>query len=163
MNKQDSTPVVAKRDRQEHGTVAVGKATFPARRYDDGTVTRNRKADGSGAWIKVAKVDGFVPDAQPEPAAEDLGWASAKAQRPVIQVDGKFYKVRGNGSKRRVPTLAGDDLTLAETVRGKRQAGATMRQLADEMHLSVSTLRRLLNSLALTEAAAAATPHAAAK
>ena len=148
-----------------NGTVKVGNATYPARQAEDGTLERNRKTDGSGTWVKVSITwaEGFVPDAQPEPAAEDLGWASAKAQRPVIQVDGKFYKVRGHGSKRRVPTLAGDDLNLAETVRGKRQAGATMRQLADEMHLSVSTLRRLLNSLALTEAAAAATPHAAAK
>lgn len=161
MNKQDSAPVVAKRERQEHGTVAVGKAIFPARRYDDGTVTRNRKADGSGAWIKVAKVEGFVPDAQPEPEQEDLGHATGRAQRPVVQVEGRFYKVRGNGTKRHVPTLAGDDLALAETVRGKREAGSTMRQLADEMHLSVSTLRRLLNSLALTEAQS--TVHAQAK
>lgn len=155
-----TNPVDAKRERQIHGTVTVGVTEYPARKYDDGTIVRNTKKDGTGTWTKVLSpknIETFEADEQ-----EDLqNAAGAKAQRPVIVVGTKFYRVRGNGTKRHVPTLAGEDLALAETVRGKRSAGATMRQLSEEMHLSVSTLRRLLGSLALTEQAHAT--HAEAK
>jgi hypothetical protein len=143
-----------------NGTVTIGVVKYPARQAENGTLERNTKKDGTGKWTKVLSpknIETFEPDVQ-----EDLQNATgAKAQRPVIMVGAKFYRVRSNGTKRHVPTLAGEDLALAETVRGKRSAGATMRQLSEEMHLSVSTLRRLLGSLALTEQAHAT--HAEAK
>lgn len=38
------------------GSVKVGRWTYPARQYNDGTVTRNEKRDGTGEWVPILDV-----------------------------------------------------------------------------------------------------------
>lgn len=69
----------------------------------------------------------------------------------------KFFRIRANGTKRHVPTLTGDALATAQAIKAQREAGITMKDIATERHLSVSSVRRYLTSLALTEEVQAAT------
>lgn len=47
-----------------NGTVKIGRWTYPARKDDDGTVTRAEKRDGSGEWAETNPAL-FVPDEEP--------------------------------------------------------------------------------------------------
>lgn len=66
----------------------------------------------------------------------------------------QFHRERGNGTTRRVHFLqdGSKPREWAEWVRAQREDGRTMRQIANETHFSIPTLRRWLNDLALTEA-----------
>lgn len=70
-------------------------------------------------------------------------------------VEGKvrFHTVRSNGSTRRVQFLAEGtaDREVAEWVLAQREEGATMKAIAAEMHVSVPTVRRMINALLLTQ------------
>jgi hypothetical protein len=65
----------------------------------------------------------------------------------------KFYRERGNGTTRHIAFLADGttDREVAEWAADQREQGVTMRTLSREMHLSVPTIRRMLNALLLTE------------
>lgn len=65
----------------------------------------------------------------------------------------KFYTLRSNGTYRHIPFLADGtkDREVAEWVADQREQGTTMKAIATEMHMSVPSVRRVLNSLLLTE------------
>jgi hypothetical protein len=65
----------------------------------------------------------------------------------------QFYRVRGNGTTRHIPFFAEGtkDREVAEWVAEQREDGVTMKALATELHLSVPSVRRILNSLLLSE------------
>lgn len=63
-----------------------------------------------------------------------------------------FHAERGNGTFRRVHFLA-EGTTARETaewVLAQRDAGRTMRAIATEMHVSIPSVRRIINDLLLT-------------
>jgi IclR helix-turn-helix domain len=132
------------------GTVTVNGKTYPARITNAGIAQRNRKADGTGQWIK------FDTNAHTFEKVEPAKAAKHTERRPVIEEDGKFYRVRGNGTRRAVPLLEGTALAQAQAIRASRdgangQPPMTVREIADSLHMSTSTVRRLLVSLELTE------------
>jgi hypothetical protein len=65
----------------------------------------------------------------------------------------KFYRVRGNGTTRHVPFFAAGtkEREEAEWVLEQREDGRTMREIADELHLSVPSVRRMINSALLSD------------
>lgn len=65
----------------------------------------------------------------------------------------KLYKERDNGTFRRVHFLADgtEAREHAEWVAAQREDGRSMKDIAAEINLSVSAVRRMLNDLALTE------------
>ena len=65
----------------------------------------------------------------------------------------KFYTLRSNGTYRHIPFLAegSTEREVAEWVASQREEGVTMKAISVEMHLSVPSVRRVLNSLLLTE------------
>jgi DNA-binding NarL/FixJ family response regulator len=65
----------------------------------------------------------------------------------------KFHTQRSNGTFRRVQFLAEGtkDREVAEWVAAQREEGVTMKAIAAEMHVSVPTVRRMLNALLLTQ------------
>lgn len=64
----------------------------------------------------------------------------------------KFYTERSNGTTRHVQFLAEGtaDREVAEWVLVQRDAGVPMRSIANEMHASIPTVRRMINALLLT-------------
>lgn len=65
----------------------------------------------------------------------------------------QFYKVRGNGTTRHIPFFAegSKEREVAEWVAEQREEGVTMQAIAKDLHLSVPSVRRMLNSLLLSE------------
>lgn len=65
----------------------------------------------------------------------------------------RFHTVRANGSTRRVQFYAEGTKAReeAEWVREQRDEGRTMKDIAAELHLSVPSVRRVLNALLLAE------------
>jgi len=65
----------------------------------------------------------------------------------------KFHTERGDGTYRRVHYLAENTLErqTGEWVVNQRTVGRTMRQIANEMHVSIPTVRRILNDMMLTQ------------
>lgn len=65
----------------------------------------------------------------------------------------KFHTVRANGTTRRVQFYADGTKPREEAdwVQEQRDEGRTMRDIAAELHLSVPSVRRMLNALALAE------------
>jgi len=65
----------------------------------------------------------------------------------------QLYTVRGNGTTRHIPFFAEgtEDREVAEQVAEWREDGRTMKAIATELHLSVPSVRRMLNSLYLSE------------
>lgn len=65
----------------------------------------------------------------------------------------KIFKQRDNGTFRRVHFLADgtEAREHAEWVAAQREDGRSMKDIAAEINLSVSAVRRMLNDLALTE------------
>lgn len=64
----------------------------------------------------------------------------------------KFHRERGNGTTRRVQYLADGtaERETAEWITVQRSEGRTMKAIAAEMHVSVPTVRRMINALLLT-------------
>lgn len=64
----------------------------------------------------------------------------------------KFHTLRNNGTTRRIQFLAEGtaDREVAEWVMAQRGEGVTMKTIAAEMHVSVPTVRRMINALLLT-------------
>lgn len=64
----------------------------------------------------------------------------------------KFHRERANGTTRRVQYLAPTSIEreTAEWVMEQRSEGRTMKAIAAEMHVSVPTVRRMINALLLT-------------
>jgi len=64
----------------------------------------------------------------------------------------KFHTLRGNGTTRRIQFLAEGtpEREAAEWVMAQRSEGVTMKTLAGQMHVSVPTVRRMINALLLT-------------
>ena len=66
----------------------------------------------------------------------------------------KFYRVRGNGTTRRIPYLGTSESQVrqeAEWVLEQREEGRSMKAIAAELHQSVPTVRRTINALLLAE------------
>ena len=65
----------------------------------------------------------------------------------------KFHTERSNGTFRRVHFLPADstERQTAEWVVLQREEGKTMKAIAAEMHVSVPTVRRMINDLLLTQ------------
>jgi DNA-binding NarL/FixJ family response regulator len=145
------------------GSAVIGKRTDPK----VGTVS----ASVASALVKMGVLVKVVGDASTRgtlvvrPKAEGEASKPAKApkaakapveRRPVIQEDGKFYRIRANGTRRAVPILEGTALEQARVIRTSRDGAngktpLTVREIADSLHMSNSTVRRLLASLELTE------------
>lgn len=64
----------------------------------------------------------------------------------------KFHTLRNNGTTRRIQFLAEGtaEREVAEWVMAQRGEGVTMKAIAAEMHVSVPTVRRMINALLLT-------------
>lgn len=64
-----------------------------------------------------------------------------------------YRKVRANGTARRIPLLAAgtEARTVAEGIVAARNEGTTMKAIAADLHVSVPTVRRMINSLLLTQ------------
>jgi hypothetical protein len=65
----------------------------------------------------------------------------------------QFYRVRGNGTTRHIPVFAQGtpEFETAEQVAEWREDGKTMKDIAAELHMSVPSVRRLLNSYLLSD------------
>jgi hypothetical protein len=65
----------------------------------------------------------------------------------------QFYRVRGNGTTRHIPVFAEGtkEFEVAEYVAEQREEGTTMKALATELHMSVPSVRRLINSYLLSD------------
>lgn len=65
-----------------------------------------------------------------------------------------LVKVRANGTKRSLPYLApkSDVRQTAVTVETRRQAGETIEAIAEDMNISIATVRRYISNLALAHA-----------
>jgi hypothetical protein len=65
----------------------------------------------------------------------------------------QFYRVRGNGTTRHIPVFAEGtkEFEQAEYVAEQREEGVSMKALATELHLSVPSVRRLINSYLLSD------------
>lgn len=65
----------------------------------------------------------------------------------------QFYRVRGNGTTRHIPFYAEGtkEREVAEYVAEQREDGVSMKAIATELHMSVPSVRRMLNSLLLSE------------
>jgi hypothetical protein len=64
----------------------------------------------------------------------------------------QFHNERTDGTTRRVHYLTGTRYEDAVWVQVQREEGRSMRSISNELHLSIPTVRRMLNDLALTEA-----------
>jgi hypothetical protein len=73
----------------------------------------------------------------------------------------QFYRVRGNGTTRHIPVFAEgtEAFEKAEWVAEQREEGKTMKALATELHMSVPSVRRLLNSYLLSDEVAGYEPE----
>lgn len=73
----------------------------------------------------------------------------------------QFYRVRGNGTTRHIPVFAEGtkEFEVAEYVAEKREDGTTMKALATELHMSVPSVRRLINSYLLSDEVAGYEPE----
>lgn len=67
----------------------------------------------------------------------------------------QFHTERGNGTFRRIQFLAEGtpEREVAEWVAAQREEGVTMKAIAAEMHVSVPTVRRMINALLVTQEA----------
>lgn len=113
-----------------------------------------------------------APAATPKPAAQKATKAakgtprSAKATKAapakVVTADlaadlasgtVRLFRVRKNGTTRRIPFLKPGTPARkkAEQVMAMRDGGKTMRQIAEELHESLATVRRELTHLALAQ------------
>lgn len=65
----------------------------------------------------------------------------------------KFYRVRSNGTTRHVPFFAegSKEREEGEWVLEQREEGRTMQDIASELHLSVPSVRRMINSALLAD------------
>ena len=65
----------------------------------------------------------------------------------------QFYRVRGNGTTRHNTVFAAGtpEFEVAEQVAEWREDGRTMKDIATELHLSVPSVRRMLNSYLLSD------------
>lgn len=65
----------------------------------------------------------------------------------------QFYTVRGNGTTRHIPVFAEgtEGFQVGEQVAEWREDGRTMKSIAAELHLSVPSVRRMLNSFYLSD------------
>lgn len=63
----------------------------------------------------------------------------------------RFYRVRENDTFRHIPYFAEGtkDREVGEWVLGQREEGVTMKAIAAEMHVSVPSVRRLINAVIL--------------
>lgn len=71
----------------------------------------------------------------------------------VAKGDVQFYRVRGNGSTRHIPVFSegSPEFQSAEWVQEQREDGRSMKDIAAELHLSVPSVRRLINSYSLSD------------
>lgn len=67
--------------------------------------------------------------------------------------DVQFYKIRANGTSRHIPVFAEGtkEFQSAEWVQEQREEGRSMKDIAAELHLSVPSVRRLINSYLLSD------------
>lgn len=136
--------------------------------------TRTRKAPAAkaAAATKATAPAATPKPATPKPAAQKAPRAakgtprSAKATKAapakVVTTDlaadlasgtVRLFRVRKNGTTRRIPFLKPGTPARkkAERVAAMRAAGKTMRQIAEELHESLATVRRELTHLALAQ------------
>jgi DNA-binding NarL/FixJ family response regulator len=63
-----------------------------------------------------------------------------------------FHKERANGTTRHLPMPTTDEAkATAEWVLAQREEGVTMKAIAAEMHVSVPTVRRIINGALLAQ------------
>lgn len=103
------------------GGILVAEA--PTKEVAKSTAQAHQDVEGSGLGLKAALADGTA----------------------------QVHSVRANGTLRRRHFLTGDDLTTALQVRAARELGKSMSFIANELHVSISSVRRMLVDLALTE------------
>lgn len=116
------------------------------------------------------------PKAVPAALAEEPTEAAEEAPKgpayraPIVKAgagtEATFRKVRANGTTRAIPTypVGTKHRDTADAMFAAREQGATVATIAESFHVSVPTVRRMLQSLALTvqqERAAAAAVKAA--
>jgi len=77
----------------------------------------------------------------------------ANFRESIATGDVQFYRVRGNGTTRHIPVFAEGtkEFQVAEQVAEWREDGRTMKDIATELHMSIPSVRRLLNSYLLSD------------
>lgn len=77
----------------------------------------------------------------------------ANFRESVANGNVQFYKVRGNGTTRHIPVFAEGtkEFEAAEQVMEWREDGRDMKTIAAELHMSVPSVRRLINSYLLSD------------
>lgn len=83
---------------------------------------------------------------EPKPEAKTLVGALSTGQATLV-------KVRANNTRRSLPYLAKGSETrvIAEGVVARRERGDTIEQIAEDMSVSVATVRRYVSGLALAQ------------
>ena len=77
----------------------------------------------------------------------------ANFRESVANGNVQFYRVRGNGTTRHIPVFAEGtpEFEQAEQVMEWREDGRDMKTIAAELHMSVPSVRRLINSYLLSD------------
>ncbi|MBA2739111.1 MAG: helix-turn-helix domain-containing protein [Nocardioidaceae bacterium] len=78
---------------------------------------------------------------------------TATLAKAAAQGTARFYRQRRNQTLRNLPYLAPStkERTRAETVAKRREAGDTIATIADDLKVSVATVRRMLTGLLLAQ------------
>ncbi|RKN39982.1 helix-turn-helix domain-containing protein [Micromonospora endolithica] len=100
-----------------------------------------------------AQAEDSAPPAPPTDEEDEEDDAAAPSPLAAACAAGtvKLYRLRSNGTTRRLPWLTGDALEVAEWYRLRVDQGATVRQVAEECGTSKATVRRALTTLALMD------------
>lgn len=101
---------------------------------------------GDVLWVAADK------DAAKRFAANHVEATTGTNILPTLE-DGSahVYSVRADGTTRRRHYLTGQELATALQVRAARELGKGMAFIANELHISISAVRRILVDLAITE------------
>lgn len=117
------------------------------------------RKNSKGEWrILAADGDLLGVTATKDRAKEDAAAHLAASTGPATDLrsalttgDAKVYSLRGDGTMRRRHFLTGAELVAAQSVKAKRDQGLGLAFIANELHSSVSHVRRMLVDLAITE------------
>ncbi len=110
------------------------------------TTTKTPAAEKKAAPAKPAK-------AQPRKAATPAPAQTATLAQAAAAGTVRFYRQRRNGTMRNLTYLAPGttDRAQAETVTKRREAGETIQAIANDLKVSVATVRRMEAGLVLAQ------------
>jgi hypothetical protein len=112
------------------------------------------RKNSKGEWKVVdggtTVASGLTKD-QAKAHAENAVAPATDVKTALSKGEAKVYSLRADGTMRRRHFLTGQDLNTALQVRAARELGKGMGFIANELHVSVSHVRRILVDLAITE------------